>query len=66
MATDAVVVPVMIASTGDVLEERAIVKKTINTWNSINALHERVVLLPLSWETNAAPDLSGRAQGLIN
>jgi hypothetical protein len=66
MAFDAKVVQVMIASPGDVIEERESIRKTLYDWNNFNSNSQQIVLLPLGWETHSTPDLSGRAQGLIN
>ena len=56
----------MIASPSDVTEQRDIVRSIIGDWNYANSLTRRVMLMPVGWETHAAPDLSGRAQDLIN
>ncbi|HZG45671.1 MAG TPA: hypothetical protein VEZ41_05325 [Allosphingosinicella sp.] len=66
MAYTATVVPIMLASPGDVGEEREEARAVINTWNYINSLSSNVVLIPVGWETHSAPDLAGRAQELIN
>lgn len=66
MAYDAIVLPTMIASPSDVIEERKFVRDTIHEWNDLNSSETGTVLLPVGWETHAAPDLSGRPQSLIN
>lgn len=66
MAYSATVIQVMIASPGDVSEERDSIRKTIHGWNDLNAGKEKVVLLPVGWDTHSASDLSGRAQDQIN
>ena len=66
MAYTATIIQVMIASPGDVNEERDLIRQSLYDWNSINSPAEKVVLLPVSWETHAAPDLAGRGQRLIN
>ena len=66
MAYQATVIPVMIASPGDVFEEREIVRDVIHTWNYINSLKTRVVLIPAGWETHSSPELGSRPQELIN
>lgn len=66
MAYSASVVEVMIASPGDVQDERKIVYDILLNWNIVNTPSRRVVLHPIRWETHAAPDLAGRPQGLIN
>lgn len=66
MAYRATVVPVMIASPGDVHEERNLVRDIIHEWNDIHSVTSSLVLLPVGWETHSSPDLGGRPQGLIN
>lgn len=66
MTYTASVLPVMIASPGDVLEHREIIRDVVHEWNYINALHTNVVLMPVAWETHSSPELGTRAQELIN
>lgn len=66
MAYLATVIPVMIASPGDVYEEREIVREVVHSWNYINSLKSKVVLIPAGWETHSSPELGARAQELIN
>ncbi|WP_019341458.1 hypothetical protein [Stutzerimonas stutzeri] len=66
MAYQATVIPVMIASPGDVFEEREVVREVVHTWNYINSLKNGVVLIPAGWETHSSPELGSRAQELIN
>lgn len=66
MAYNATVIPVMIASPGDVADEREIIRKTLIEWNDTNTHSKHVVLMPVLWETRAAPDLAGRPQSIIN
>jgi hypothetical protein len=66
MAYAAAVIPVMIASPGDVAEERSIAREVLHEWNDINAANSRVVLSPVGWETHASPELGTRPQELIN
>lgn len=66
MSYKATVLSVMIASPGDVTEERNLIRDIIHEWNDINSKATECVLLPVGWETHAAPDLGGRAQGIIN
>jgi hypothetical protein len=56
----------MIASPGDVAEERKIVTEEIHRWNNANALARRLVLLPVKWETNSTPQLGDHPQTIIN
>lgn len=66
MSFDAKVFKILIASPGDVDEEREAIPEVISRWNNTNAETNSVVLLPVKWETHAAPLLGDRAQGVIN
>ena len=66
MAFDAKAIEIIIASPGDVAEERRIVRDVIAEWNAVHASDRSIVLLPVGWETNCSPELSGRPQQLIN
>jgi len=57
---------VLIASPGDVLEERNVIKEVIHEWNVINSETRGIVLLPVMWETHAAPESGTKAQAVIN
>ena len=66
MAYQATVIPVMIASPGDVSEERDIIRAVIHDWNDVNAAASKVMLTPVGWETHSSPELGARPQALIN
>lgn len=66
MPYNATVIKVMIASPGDVADERAIAQTVIHEWNAVNSVDRRTVLLPVAWETHAAPAMGERAQEIIN
>lgn len=66
MAYDARVFRVLIASPGDVVDERDIAVKTIQEWNDLNSPERRIVMLPLRWETHSAPEYGTRPQEVIN
>lgn len=66
MAYDAKAIQVMIASPGDVKNERDIVRKVIADWNAIYSRNLEICLMPVGWETHSSPDLSGRPQQMIN
>lgn len=66
MAYQATVIPVMIASPGDVQEEREVIRKVIHDWNDINASVSKVMLAAVGWETHSSPELGTRPQELIN
>jgi len=66
VAFQATVIPVMIASPGDVDEEREIIRDIIHDWNDVNAEHANVMLAAVGWETHSSPELGARPQELIN
>lgn len=56
----------MIASPGDVAEERRIVTEELHRWNYANTSARQIVLLPVKWETHSTPQLGAPAQTIIN
>lgn len=66
MSFDAKIFRVLIASPGDIEDERNVVPEIINEWNAINASSSKVVLMPVKWETHSAPLLGDRPQAIIN
>lgn len=66
MSFKAEVYRVLIASPSDLADERLVATQAINEWNSLYALAESVVLLPVKWETHATPRSGIRAQAAIN
>ncbi|MFC4150574.1 hypothetical protein ACFO0M_30345 [Micromonospora mangrovi] len=66
MPFDARVFQVLIASPGDVHQEREILAEVVYEWNHVNSRDRGVVLLPLRWETHATPEMGSRAQAVIN
>lgn len=66
MPYSASVFRVVIASPGDVEEERQIVRQVVHDWNAAHAHTRRVVLLPVGWETNSVPLIGNRPQEIIN
>ena len=66
MAYQATVIPVMIASPGDVAEERNLIRTVIHDWNDVNAETSKVMLAAVGWETHSSPELGTRPQELIS
>jgi len=66
MPYQATVIPIMIASPGDVFEEREVIREVVHNWNYINSARTKVILIPAGWETHTAPELGTRPQELIN
>src|SRR5215217_949238 len=56
----------MLASPGDVGDEREIIRQVIHEWNAVHFPREKAVLMPIGWETHSSPELGGRPQGMIN
>lgn len=56
----------MIASPGDVAEERNIAREVIHDWNDINSQRSKVMLASVGWDSHSSPELGARPQQLIN
>lgn len=57
---------VIIASPGDLVEERQAATEAMSEWNTQHSVAESVVLLPIKWETHAMPQVDVRPQEAIN
>ena len=66
MAYKATVIPIMIASPGDVADEREITRQVIHDWNDINSQRSQVMLSAVGWDSHSSPELGARPQELIN
>ncbi|MFX0576261.1 hypothetical protein [Nocardia nepalensis] len=66
MLSDAKIVCVLIASPGDVPDDRDMVESVVREWNATYSIRERIALLPLRWEVNAVSDLHLDTQTAIN
>jgi hypothetical protein len=66
MPFSATVLRVMIASPGDVQNERAVVREVVGEWNSTNGAHRNVMLLATGWETDVAPEMGAAPQSIID
>lgn len=66
MPFSATVLPVIIASPGDVTEYRALTRDVLHEWNYIHSSPTNVVLMPVGWETHSSPELGSAPQELIN
>lgn len=53
---------VMIASPGDVPEERKAVAEEVHRWNDANSLARKLVLLPVMWGTHSTPQMGEAPQ----
>jgi hypothetical protein len=56
----------MIVSPSDVTQEREIVRDVLWDWNYIHSEARKIVLMPVGWETHAAPEMGDRPQAIIN
>jgi hypothetical protein len=56
----------MIGGPSDVEEERSVIRAVTADWNAVHAQDRAAVLLPTSWDTDAAPSMAGSAQEVIN
>lgn len=63
---EAKVLQVMIASPGDVKDKREIIRNVIYDFNSLHAEREKIVLLPVGWETHAYPQMGDHPQTILN
>lgn len=65
MTYEATIVRVLIASPGDTVNERRVLREAIEDWNGLNG-ELGVFLQPLMWERDATPELRDSGQGAIN
>jgi hypothetical protein len=66
MSFSATVYRVLVASPGDLSEERGVIVDAIYGWNATHAAEDRAVLLPVLWETHSVPELGDRPQAILN
>lgn len=66
MPQQGTILRVLIASPGDVQQERQAIPEVIAAWNAANSLERAVIIEPIKWESHAVPGLDGRPQGMIN
>ena len=66
MSFNATVYRILIASPGDIGEERNIIPEVVNEWNAVSSYATKIILMPLKWETNTTPRLGARPQEIIN
>lgn len=57
---------IMIGCPGDILEEVQIAKDVIIRWTSIHVERDKIVLLPISWDTNSYPEHGAHPQKILN
>jgi hypothetical protein len=59
-------VKVMIASPGDVSQERHLARMVMDEWNAIYATDRGIVLQSVGWDTHSSPAMGNRAQAIIS
>jgi hypothetical protein len=62
----ATVFRIMIASPSDVQRERGLVRDVVHEWNAANAAERGIVLMPVGWESDLAPEMGNHPQAIIN
>lgn len=66
MSYKATVLKIMLASPGDLSQERRLARDIIQEWNVIHAEDRRIVLMPVGWDTHSTPQMGDRPQAIIN
>jgi len=66
MSYNATVLRLMIASPGDVPQERQLIREVIHEWNAVHSEDRKVVLQPVGWDSHSSPQMGDRAQAIIN
>ena len=66
MAFPATVYRIMLASPSDVASERTIVREVLAEWNAANAERRGLVILPVGWEVDVAPEMGEAPQSIID
>lgn len=66
MTFEASVYRILVASPGDVEDERNVVSEVIDRWNALNAASQHIVLLPVKWESHSYSSVGDRPQAFIN
>lgn len=65
MAFNTITYRVMIAGPSDVQDEKDIIRKIIREWNSLNSRIQSTVLLPVDWEKDVPPEMSGQSGQMV-
>ena len=66
MAYNAKVYEIMIASPSDVSKEKGIIREAIEKWNMLHSKNRGIVLRPIAWDTDVAPEMGSHPQEIIN
>lgn len=56
----------MIASPGDIVSERSIIRDAVYEWNAVHSKSRNIVLPPIGWESHLSPEMGGSPQEIIN
>jgi hypothetical protein len=65
MSFEGNILRVLIASPGDVPDERDLLWDVMSQWSGQNGEEHRMVLLPVRWEFDATPEVGDRPQAII-
>lgn len=57
---------VMIASPGDVQDERNVARDVVYEWNAAHSHSTKIILQPVGWDTHSSPSMDERPQAIIN
>lgn len=57
---------ILIASPSDGISARDAITEVIHRWNRVDSDYYKIFLLPVKWETDAAPEAGERPQAIIN
>ncbi len=66
MSYQATVINIMIASPGDVTDERQKIRDVVFEWNVTHAEDKKLVLMPVGWDSHSTPEMGRRPQAIIN
>lgn len=66
MAFPATVLNVLIASPSDLPETRDAITEVLHAWTALHGRKEKIVLLPVRWETHSVPEMGDTPQELLN
>lgn len=66
MAQRGIILRALIASPGDLLEERVAIPEVIAAWNATHSWPRAAIIEPVKWESHSVPLQEGRPQALIN
>ena len=66
MAFQTTVYNILVAGPSDVEQERREIALAIDAWNQRHSDHMKMMMRPVKWETDSAPELGDDPQALVN